>query len=406
MANITFNVALLYSNKRNNTPAGYASPSPMALSYSREKSYNQNQGYSFVVLHSEANKTKLSSIEVGVVTKIVLAAEKSFDLMPALKQSTMRAELGNSIPGATVSFEFSIEDGIEAITVATSTTTFNVYLTDGAIIQFYKEHEIIVAPPCANIDDLMVSSSLLKAAVEAGNDQGFFNGLSYYAPTYIAKRRVNRVSGESIETVTFSLLVYGEAGNNSELQREAIVDYITANTKLPITGWKQVYPSLWVSRINVVVPDWWSVAIQPTAMRDIIYSCGRNNQDVNEFVSRYLPQADMSKDSYRSTFPMPYKGIEVTVIFPTLTETGKLTDFHYEYPDYISVGPMEREFNYMCPKTKGVALFLLKAVELAEDTSKKRTNPEKWLNFHVSEKRGATFVVGIWDNSTWEVLVK
>jgi hypothetical protein len=378
----------------------------MALSYSREKSYNQNQGYSFVVLHSEANKTRLSSIEAGVVTKIVVAAEKSFDLTPALKQSTMRTELSGSIPGATVSFEYAVEDDIESISVSTATTTFNVYLTDAAITQFYKEHEIIVAPPCSDIDDLMVNSSLLKVAIETGNDQGFFNGLSYYAPTYLAKRRVNRISGESIETVIFSLLVYGESGNNAELQRESIVDYITANTKLPLSGWKQVYPSLWASRINVVIPDWWSVAIQPTAMRDIIYSCGRNNPEVNEFVARYLPQADMSKDSYRSTFPIPYKGIELTVVFPTVTEVGKLTDFHYEYPDYISVGPMEREFNYMCSKTKGVALFLLKAVELAEDTSKKQTNPEKWLNFHVSEKRGATFVVGIWDNSTWEVLAK
>jgi hypothetical protein len=378
----------------------------MALSYSREKSYNQNQGYSFVVLHSEANKTRLSSIEVGVVTNIVTAAEKSFDLMSALKQSTVRTELNNSIPGATVSFEHVVEDGIEAITVETPTNTFNVYLTDGAITQFYKEHEIIVVPPCVNIDDLMVNSSLLKVAVETGNDQGFFNGLSYSAPTYIAKRRVSRVSGESVETVLFSLLVYGESGNNGELQREAIVDYITANTKLPLSGWKQVYPSLWTSRINVVIPDWWSVAIQPTAMRDIIYSCGRNNPEVNALVSQYLPQADMSKDSYRSTFPMPYKGIEVTVVYPTLTEVGKLSDFHYDYPDYISVGPMEREFSYMSSKTKGVALFLLKAVELAEDISKKRTNPDKWLNFYVTEKRGATFVVGTWDNSTWEVLAK
>ena len=248
-----------------------------------------------------------------------------------------------------------------------------IWFSDEAFKAQYDEYQIVVVPPIEPVDVFMktkpdVSAALLnfnlpdhhKKVAQLTKGEPYTNLVTNDYPWF------DREDPTATLMTSWTVAIYGAAGNNLELIKKAIADYILANSAYSRQEWLPVFPDIFTNTEFIFVPMWHRRSVPDETPRGALYSPLVPYDGLLALVKKfvqYAPDSHISKNMLIGG--MQYKSLAAVVIGSEENRLGrfKLTDL---FPDYALISSTSTDFNRMCANTVEFVQKLIVAVIAAE----------------------------------------
>lgn len=384
------NVAQLLSNV-----PGVTSPigelSSYGSTFSREVStyhHSSIDGYDLVNLRSVRDTTlvvmeqdqvdqAIAIVKIAVDRTISTAGEIFVtELEREIMQSATRLGFSNLKLGAMVnSGQYWVPSSISwNSTKTTEQNAHRVWLSLEHFINQYTDYEIVVVPPFEPLDNFYASPTVIKNALDA------------ITPTQMMDRAQEARDGHPetvIRTMEFlynditspgrtfktfwSVVIYGMAGDNPDSIKDALVNYILANSQYPRKQWEAIFPDIFKRTEFLLAPLWNQFAATTSQLRHGIYSpLTRFDGSFQAYVASLMPRYAVEHVNANTIgFYFPYRSMVIGSIGNVENRDGKFLISDY-FPDYMGVGTEDTDFNRMSTETAEWIYKLITAVVQAE----------------------------------------
>lgn len=261
------------------------------------------------------------------------------------------------------------------ITDADTATEVTVWLSDESFSTQYPEYAIEVISPITNLDDFFKDPLEVKALLDGYNIVGKMNEVQairgQYPYTQIQALRynyVNRATANTFYPTNWIVLIYGQAGNNPDLIRQAIVDHVLSNSSHTQDEWVAILPDLFKTTEMVIVPFFPNYAVENRQYQAGIYSPVVSPSKALDLLKKAIkgPRYTESwiSEHYETTAVM-YKSLAVGVVGNPDNKDG-ITQFSDLFKDYILVSNTSEDFNRLSVTTQEFIVLLLKLITVAE----------------------------------------
>jgi hypothetical protein len=347
-----------------------------------------------------------------------------YDLNEAITANTTRANLANMLLNnynniyevnvGTINYDTfrRLPDWISfKIRDQPTETEVKVWLANDAFLEEYDEYDIKIIPPFVNIDQFFMPTGDLKiiqnniSQVETMDRINEAKG-DYPYTLLRAENTVYINPTNNAETLNFywHAIIYGKAGDDSEIIRQAIINYINENSRSSENEWKTIIPDLFSSTLFFILPRWDKDAIPDRRTIPGIYSPISNHGEILEFTNGMLSSL-MTTNHIKENLEITvhrYKSITLAVVGGEDNRRGlfKLTDY---FGDYISEESTHEDFNRQKEATKKwtnmVTELLLKAENYEE-------NPQLPSNTRMVTRGGKNYLVRQFDNIEYYLALK
>lgn len=249
-----------------------------------------------------------------------------------------------------------------------------LWYSDKAFQTQYDLYEILVVPIVDRLDDLHGNRENVLALLN-----------SITVPSVFAK--VDQVTGEFPPTETVStdydwvdkndpsitratpwtVVVYGEAGNNADLIRDALVTWILANSNFPREEWEKIYPDLFLPNEFFITPTWDRYSIPNQLTIGGIYSPTLKYADMYPYaISTFFEIPEDHIRQYMSHSTSVYKSLGFVSVGNPRNRNG-IYAFDDLWPEYASITTSSHDFNRMSPDTSEFIMLLVNLFMTAEN---------------------------------------
>ncbi|BAW19324.1 putative virion structural protein [Ralstonia phage RP31] len=237
----------------------------------------------------------------------------------------------------------------------------------------YTDYDIVVVPPFDNLDIFFNPGSIVESnvqaitptqmmeradAAKAGNPETVLRTDPYeYRDPVNTSRRFD---------VYWTVLIYGAAGNDPDIIRDALVTYILANSTHGRDEWATIFPDIFKRTEFIFAPFWLSYAAEQRVFDYGIYS---------PIVDNANPVAWLTNEAYGYTVDQikavsqvmgfPYRSMQMAVVGHIENRDGKMKITDY-YPDFINVGTESTDFGRMSLPTQQWASVMMDLIKTAE----------------------------------------
>lgn len=351
-------------------------------------SHSTIKGYELLNFSSEVDSVKKSIPQtnvdqaIGLVDQVVrmtlgTSGELYFDeVLLQLKSKAETLNANNVDMGAMVSANGRwVPQWISWSDAGTADANIHkVWLSIEAFKNQFTDNEIVVVPPFDDVDYFFNPGSLVESRIKAitptqmmeradtareGNPDTLTRSDAYeYRDPANTARRFD---------VYWTVLIYGPAGNDPDVIREKLVDYILTHSTHTRDEWAVIFPDIFKRTEFVFAPFWNNYAAEQRVFDHGVYSP----------IVDYIAPADWlienavgyAADHIRSvaqTMGFPYRSMQMAVVGHIENRDGKtrVTDF---YPDFINVGTESTDFGRMTPATQEWAKLMMSLVGYAEN---------------------------------------
>jgi len=285
-----------------------------------------------------------------------------------------------------------------------------IWFVDNAFLTQYDEYELVFVPPITPLDNFFNGGAAVQTLLEAvstsdvvaklqaaiGNKPETFFELQtfdYYDPN----------DDTRIVPSYWGIVGYGVAGNNIDVLKEALINYILANSTHSREEWAAILPDLFKRTEFVIVPLWSNYAIEPRTTTPGIYSPISKTSFGAAFLKTVLPSYPAHQiDTYSMIMGFPFKSITVLSVGNEENRNSKymLTDY---FPDFINVSSTSQDFNRMVEDTKNWSLMIHQLMVYAETAT-----PDTALPLTVSKvtRDNVFYLSQLYDNIQYLVASK
>jgi hypothetical protein len=252
--------------------------------------------------------------------------------------------------------------------------TIRIWFADEAFQNQYDDYEIIVIPPIEPVDTFQKVKSVVQTALATFNQPDHLlkvlektDGVPY---TYLISKEYDwydREDPTATLPTTWSVAVYGIAGRNPIVIKEAIADYILENSAYGRPDWIPVFPDIFTSTEFVFVPMWHRNSIPDETVRGSLYSPLVSYNDAlavtNMFV-KYTKAGHVQENLEFGT--VHFKSLAFTVVGGQDNRNAVFNLSAY-FPDYALIPSTSIEFNRMSADTVEWMTMFVRAVITAEE---------------------------------------
>jgi hypothetical protein len=285
-----------------------------------------------------------------------------------------------------------------------------MWLVDDAFATQYDEFDIVVVPPMDILDDFFKTGVQVEALLK-------LRTISQTAD------KIQQAKGEKPETIvridqydyvdplnsahrvpsTWGILIYGAAGNNIDSIKDALVDFILANSTHTREQWTPILPDIFKRTEFIIIPQWDKYALPNRETSVGIYSPFANLTGalakIKSLVTNY-PESHIN--SHATAFGHPYKSLSVLAIGgpENRDDLFQLVDV---FPDFISVNTASIDFNRQAQATQDWALLLDRLIQAAEEATEFTTLP---FAITKTKRNGILYVVASFANIHYLVAAK
>lgn len=292
---------------------------------------------------------------------------------------------------------------------------WKVWFADASFQNQYDEFEIDVAPPVVGIDqffDSLENVTALIAAIDYQEILDRVNDIRASAPETIIRldkfdwvqKSVNGSPEVRLSTPWYTV-IYGAAGDNLDARKEAIRDYILANSSHTRDEWAEIFPDLFTSTEFIVIPRYDLYAI-PNATRDLgIYSPTIDFTGAMELAHKLckgVNYTDAFIDSVISSTTSLYRSVGLMVVGGP-ENRNDINTFAKKFPDYINVPTTHVDFMRMNEVTRN---FVLKITEMIEEAETMTPNTGVPHGYNRLVRDGVVYLSTTYDNFLWLVVTK
>jgi len=258
-----------------------------------------------------------------------------------------------------------------------------IWFTDDAFSAQYDEYEIVVVPPTDVLDNFFGSGTsvgtFLKALTPTIHTQRLQAARQGYPETTIRTESFNYIDPANSGNIVASLwgiIIYGVSGNNDDSIKDALMNYILANSTHTRDEWINILPDIFKRTEFLLIPLWEQVAISGLLVNVGIYSpqikvttaLAKAKEVANLYPASHI-------DSHLTVMVHPYKSISILCI-GSPDNRDALYELPQIFPDLIAVASTSVDFNRMEADTQTWAEDLESMLYVAEEMGQFTTVPE------------------------------
>lgn len=301
-------------------------------------------------------------------------------------QTQMPGETADITTGGTVvSGNRSIIEWIQWRNPAVAVPNVNkVWFSNASFLGQFDEGEIVVIIPIeppnlffgqpAEVKDLLKKLTYAEEVERIQDARQNTSETILWGNTY---NYVNPVNQQDKTPAKFTALLYGQAVNNIDLIKEAIVKYLLENSDYTREQWKNILPELFLRSEFMAFPKWDRMAVENVAGSvNGVYSPFINlTADTNLLVAEATGYPEAHVRANGQSFVFPYMSVALTMIGHDENRDGKvkITDW---FPDYFVVNNTNPDFNRMSLVTQQWALMFAEMLQIARDLTTSSTVPQ------------------------------
>lgn len=283
-----------------------------------------------------------------------------------------------------------------------------VWFSDPAFRLQYDATELVIIPPVEELDSLFESSPVVEGLLAQRTIDQLFalkeEIIGEDPPTEELAQVHDRKSILSPMTLktNWIILIYGAAGNDPDTIRQALVDYVLANSERTEAEWRALIPSLFLKTEFVIVPHWDQIAIP-----NQVEGAGQYSSFVapNEPAAYALLGAAGGPNNYAPfirTFPTTFKSL-VCTSYGGVDNADGVRDLRTKFPDFINVHTSSADFGRMSPTTQAWVRMLYTVIQAAETMT---TTSGLVAGVKRTIRNGKVFAVGTYLNVQYVVYCK
>lgn len=255
-----------------------------------------------------------------------------------------------------------------------------IWYSDKAFRDQYDIYEVFVIPPLANLVDLTKNKTYV------------YNKLLERPQDYMLER-AQTIKGNHPETAlswldllwhdpsdsnatlntTWGAVIYGNAGHDTEVIKEAIREYLQNNSTYD--KWPEIYPTLYSENEFVIIPFWDNRAKSKADMDIGMFSSGAVLDYVLQTTKRYIPGGyapTTGTDSAILKGASVFQAVYRSIMFSSMgnpNNLNKIVHLKQVYPDYISIPTNDPDSSRMSIPTQEFAIKLTEALDIAMNYS-------------------------------------
>lgn len=237
----------------------------------------------------------------------------------------------------------------------------------------YTDYKIIVVSPFEDLDTFFNPGSIVENRIKAitptqmmeqadaakdGNPETLVRTDPYeYRDPMNSARRFD---------VYWTVVIYGQAGNDPDLIRDELVNHILSNSIYSREQWAVIFPDIFKRTEFIFAPFWEQYAAEQRIFTHGVYSPILNAVYITDWMKQQAPSYPADHiDVNTMVLSWPYRSLQIATIGHTENKDGKIriTD---HYPDYIAVGTESTDFGRMSVDTQAWAAVIMELVIIAE----------------------------------------
>lgn len=257
-----------------------------------------------------------------------------------------------------------------------------IWLCDNSFQNQYDEYEIVVVPPVKNVDLFLSGATAVSSALSLLSYGDQINAVQTargkYPPTTILARTFDYVdptrASNRIPT-NWTLLIYGQAGNNIDNIKAAIQSYITANSQYAVSSWRPLLPDLYTATEFYLIPRWNNIAIPALSLQSGAYSSIVSPFKELAYVKGIFGSMGSAFiENNLAVIPCNYKSLELLAIGDSGNQSSEvyLGDL---FPDLINLPSTDTMFNMMSANTRAWISKVEQMILVAETATADSTLP-------------------------------
>lgn len=378
----------------NNTPGQVATIgelSNLAMTYAKDKGYYDDAVNKDIILTSFFSKLDAADVVVPGTIK-----DQVFDVVAWMftQMTTTVNTQDRTVFLTSIGIEYGTEiEEIECGQIVNDGTNYipewiswkvigaeeyvRLWFTDVSFRAQYDEFEIVVIPAMTNLNNFFLQPDDVKVLLDAMTTTMMVDQMQLakgnYPETVMRVEDYDYIAPGNPEFVVSSrwgVLIYGIAGNNVDTIKDALAEYILANSTHIRDEWVVLLPDLFKRTEFIFTPLWSQYGIPNRTLEAGVYSplvkVAAAIPIAKQTATLYAPA---HVDNYITFMNHPYKSLALAVIGGPENREGKfyLTDF---YSDYIMVNTSSIDFNRMAPETQVFAEALADMIYQAESVDK------------------------------------
>ena len=301
---------------------------------------------------------------------------------------------------AWVSWKSVVHDGNE----------IRIWLSDPAFADQYDEFEITVIPPLEPLDNFfgfyntIVNTLSQQTIDQLSNKIQEFKDI--HPETYLRMLTfnfTNRYNPVQKTPTTWAVLIYGKAGDYIDTIKDAIVEYILANSTHSREEWKSIFSDIFDRTEFFLLPRWDQVSIPNLTELSALYRTMLSPVECIEFTKNALPFLESTFiDNNINTMAYDYKAITIISVNGLTNVEGK-RKLEEIFPDYLPVSSTTLDFNRMTVKTREWLLVVGEILILAETATELTSLP---LKFRRIKRDNILFITFLYDNVNYLIATK
>lgn len=249
-----------------------------------------------------------------------------------------------------------------------------LWFSDPAFRAQYDLYEIVVIPPVEPLDDLHgfranVLSLLQNIAIPAHLKK--VDELTRNHPyTHLVSTNYDWTD-KNDPTITqptpWTVAIYGNAGNNADIIRETLIDYILGNSNYDREEWEKIYPDLFLPNEFYITPIWNRYSLPNLQTQAGLYSPTVPYSEMMSYgVSTFFEQPEQHIRDYMTASASNYKALAFLAVGNHRNRSG-IFSFAELWPNYVSISTTNLDFNRIPPLTQEFILMLISMFVAAEN---------------------------------------
>jgi len=289
-----------------------------------------------------------------------------------------------------------------------------IWFSDASFRLQYSGYDIAFLIPVESLDSLFGSRDDVVTLLSSRSLSKTLSLAETLATTVAPNTPYNVISAEEYDWVdrtdttfttpsAWTAMIWGEAGNNPDVIRSELVDYILANSEYGRADWEAILPDLFISTEFLIVPNWDQYAIPNKTLQAGIYSPSLKVSEGLDLAKKGMPTyADTHLTSYLRYATHSYMSLGFVVCGGNRNRDG-IYDFYEKFEDYVALSSTEVDFNRISPSTQQWMLLFAAAIRHAETITEYSDVPQ---DFSRLKRNGLIYLAFSYDKVQYLVLTK
>ncbi len=248
-----------------------------------------------------------------------------------------------------------------------------IWFSDAEFRTEFTSWEIVVIPPVDDLNTLFGSRESIVNAIGLrtwAQQTALITTARDNNPETLFRTDVFRcVTGAgSLDYVdtNWTVLIYGFAGNNIDNIKQAIIEYVLANSDYDEEEWRERFPSLFISTEFIIVPHFDRTSIENQQIIGSLYTPIISPALVTSYLFDFAPYPTNWIETTGRASVFTYKSIAFSVV-GNPDNLDNESEFDLKFRDYIAVHTSSPDFARMSTKTRNWLLLMDAMLPYAEN---------------------------------------